>query len=142
MLVLSELDEGIIDIEKSHQVSLRHLELPLGDPELVALPPAGRQEDVLNLQHGYDGDDLLAAAELARTDQHLGEAGMYRQLRHLFSQRFGQTARLVNGPESEEKLQGGDEVAGRRRRGEVEPDDVVDTESFQLEKREAEVSPL
>ena len=80
VLVLPKLDEGVIDIEQSHQVALGHLELPLGDPELVVLPRAGGQEDVLDLQHGDDGDDLLAAAQLSRTDEHFREAGVDGEL--------------------------------------------------------------
>ena len=59
VLVLPELDEGVVDVEESHQVSLLHLKLPLGDPELVTLPRTGGEEDVLHLEHRYDGDKFL-----------------------------------------------------------------------------------
>ena len=60
----------------------------------------------------------------------------------LITDGFCKSARLINCSESKEQLKSWDQVSRRRSWWEVKPDDVVNTESLQLEDREAEVRPL
>ena len=47
----------------------------------------GPVEDVLNRQHGHDGEHLFTAAQMDGHDQHLTQHGLQRELSHLNNKR-------------------------------------------------------
>ena len=60
----------------------------------VLLPPPRPEEDGGDGEHGYDDEDVEAAAHLLRYDEHLAEAGVERELDHLATQ-LSQLTRVV-----------------------------------------------
>jgi len=73
---------GVVDGEQGQVVALGLVELGLLGVGLLGLV-LGAVEDVAGREHGEDGEDLVAAAELDRVDQHLGRLGLDRQVAHL-----------------------------------------------------------
>mmetsp|Transcript_11027 Transcript_11027/g.20025 ORF Transcript_11027/g.20025 Transcript_11027/m.20025 type:complete len:259 (-) Transcript_11027:1782-2558(-) len=65
-------------------------------------------EDVLGREHGEDGEDLVAAAEIHTRDERLGHGGVDGELGH-FAAEFGQQSFFIQRSQIIQLLQGGDE---------------------------------
>mmetsp|Transcript_26110 Transcript_26110/g.77449 ORF Transcript_26110/g.77449 Transcript_26110/m.77449 type:complete len:211 (-) Transcript_26110:2072-2704(-) len=92
------------------------------------------EENVLRREHGQDGQDLLAAAEVDRCDEDLAHRRFQWELGHLPAQ-LGQQTLLVERPEVVKLLERCDERGGGRGVHEVEPQKVVDAHGLEREHR-------
>ena len=80
---VGELGVGprLVDGEAGEVVALRLEELGALRVGLGLLL-LGAVEDVLHVEHGHEGEDLVGAAEVDALDEHLGERRLHRELGH------------------------------------------------------------
>mmetsp|Transcript_17991 Transcript_17991/g.51087 ORF Transcript_17991/g.51087 Transcript_17991/m.51087 type:complete len:367 (+) Transcript_17991:709-1809(+) len=98
-------------------------------------------ERILDAQHGSDGQDLLRASQIDGEDEHLGEVGFERELRHLATQ-SREKALFVKGSKRVQGFQRPDQGCHRRRVHEIKPEQVVDSHRLQLQHDVSKIGSL
>jgi len=129
--------EGVVDVQHGEVVAVRVREE--GFHVVGALAGGdGADEDLRNGEQGGEGEDLVGAVELGGGDQHDGEGGVEGEFGGELAE-GGEVAFVVEAGEVVEFFEGAHQGFGRGRVHEVEVDEVVDAEFFEVEDRGGEV---